>query len=175
VDKLLALVKEKKLVEGLCERELTNPEGCGFDLCLGKLHRLSGHGFMGITERDSADSKIVAEFNPKKKTSFIIKPGEGYLATIIEKVNMPDNLTAAMSLRSTFYRSGIMMQGGNIPPGYFGELSFFLFNAGPVDFEVEMGSRITHIIFSQVSGKTALYRGQWKGGRVTSKGKEVQV
>jgi len=42
VDKLLKMVKENKLVENLCERELTNPEGAGFALCLGKVHRISG-------------------------------------------------------------------------------------------------------------------------------------
>ncbi len=29
---LLKLVKKKKLVENLCDRELQNPEGTGFDL-----------------------------------------------------------------------------------------------------------------------------------------------
>ena len=33
--KLLELVHKKKLVEGLSDRELTNPEGAGFDLRLG--------------------------------------------------------------------------------------------------------------------------------------------
>ena len=32
--KLLELVKKKKLVENLAHRELTNPEGAGFDLRL---------------------------------------------------------------------------------------------------------------------------------------------
>ena len=35
VDRLLQLVKEKKLVENLAERELTNPEGAGFDIRAG--------------------------------------------------------------------------------------------------------------------------------------------
>ena len=42
VDKLLKLVREKKLVEDLCERELKNPEGCGFDLRLGKVWKIKG-------------------------------------------------------------------------------------------------------------------------------------
>lgn len=175
VDKLLELVESKKLVEGLCERELTNPEGCGFDLCLGKVHKISGNAFMGITERDSADVKLILEYNEKKKQSLVIKPGESYLVTTQEKVNMPDNLTAAMWSRGTLYRSGLVMSGGNIPPGYTGELSFLLFNAGTGEVEIEMGSRIAHIVFWEVSGQTALYRGQWKGGRITTPGKEVQV
>lgn len=175
VDKLLNLVKIQKLVEGLCERELTNPEGCGFDLCMGKAHRISGKGFMGLTERDSANAELVIEYDPKQKKVFRINPGESYLITTNEKVNLPDNLTASMSLRGTMYRSGIIMSGGNIAPGYSGELSFLFYNAGRAEMEFELGSRIVHIIFMEVDGMTNSYRGQWKGGRVSSNGKELQV
>ncbi|MFA7243915.1 MAG: hypothetical protein WC080_01320 [Patescibacteria group bacterium] len=175
VDKLLDLVKKQKLVENLCERELTNPEGCGFDLCLGKVHEISGRGFMGLTERDSTDSKLLYEYIPEKKQSVIFKPGDCYLVTTNEKVNMPLNLTAAMWLRSTLFRSGIIMSGGKIDPGYCGELSFLFYNSGPCEFEIELGARIVHIMFFEISGKSNAYRGQWKGGRVTSKGKEIQV
>ena len=45
--KLLQLVKTKKLVEGLSERELTNPEGAGFDLRVGEVYEISGNAFLG--------------------------------------------------------------------------------------------------------------------------------
>lgn len=175
VDKLLELVKEKKLIEGLCDRERTNPEGCGFDLCLGKVHTISGRGFMGLTERDSANSKLMKEYDPNKRQRVVIKPGEGYLVTTVEKVNLPLDLTANMWLRSTLYRSGIIMSGGNIAPGYSGELSFYFYNAGRAEMEIELGARIVHIMFFEVSGQANEYRGQWKGGRVSSAGKEVQI
>jgi len=175
VDKLLKLVKEKNLVEGLCERELTNPEGCGFDLCLGQVHKIKGEGFMGLTERDSVDSELLYKFNPKKKHSIVFKPGDCYLVTTNEKVNMPNDLTAAMWLRSTLFRSGLIMSGGKIDAGYCGELSFLFYNAGPCKFEIELGARIVHIMFFPIEGSANAYRGQWKGGRVTSKKKEVQV
>jgi len=175
IDKLLKLVKTKNLVENLSERELTNPEGCGFDLCLGQVHKISGVGFMGLTERNSVDSKLILEFDPKKTRSIIIRPGESYLVTTREKLNMPLNLTAAMWLRSTLFRSGLIMSGGKIDPGYTGELSFLLFNAGQCKMKIELGARIVHIMFFEINGKTNAYRGQWKGGRVTSKKKEVQV
>ena len=38
ITKLLELVREKKLVENLCERELKNPEGAGFDLRIGEIY-----------------------------------------------------------------------------------------------------------------------------------------
>jgi hypothetical protein len=46
---------------------------------------------------------------------------------------------------------------------------------GNSDFTIELGARIVHIIFWEVSGKGAAYRGQWQGGRVTTSKEETQV
>ena len=35
--KVLELNKEYNLIEGLCKRELENPEGCGIDLRVGRV------------------------------------------------------------------------------------------------------------------------------------------
>ena len=42
---LLKLVKEKKLVKNLDKRELTNPEGAGFDLRFNELYEIEGNAF----------------------------------------------------------------------------------------------------------------------------------
>lgn len=174
-EKLLELVKSKELVEGLCERERSNPEGAGFDLCLGKAWEISGGAFLGCEERNSAKTKLLFEYKKNKKQFLIIKPGESYLVTTQEKINLPKNLTANLWLRSTLYRSGIILSGGNIAPGYRGELSFLLFNAGNCEVEIELGARIVHLLFYEVEGESNLYRGQWQGGRVSTKKKERQV
>lgn len=175
VDELLKLVKEKKLVEGLSERELTNPEGCGFDLRLGKVWEINGETFLGITERKSVDAKLLMEYNEKESRVFELKPGQQVLVTIIEKINLPDNLTVNFWLRSTLYRGGVILSGGNGAPGYNGEISFTLFNSGKCPVKIEMGARIVHIMFYEVRGKTNSYRGQWQGGRVVTGKKEKQV
>ncbi|RJQ36300.1 dCTP deaminase [Candidatus Microgenomates bacterium] len=177
--KLLQLVKTKKLVEGLSERELTNPEGAGFDLRLGEVYKISGKAFLGVTERHTADISLVAKYqNQKSKVKsqkVIIKPRDFYLVKTIESVNMPENLTASITPRSTTYRSGLMIRTGNVPPGYCGGLTFGLVNEGPVEVTIEMGARFVHIQFSEVEGKGNMYRGQWQGGRVTTTKKEKQV
>ncbi len=172
---LLELVKKNKLVENLSERELTNPEGAGFDLRLGEAYKISGKAFLGITERHTADIELVAKYNEKRKSSLRINPKEFFLVKTIEGVNMPENLTASITPRSTTYRSGLYLRTGNVPPGYCGELTFGLKNEGPVTVEIEMGARFVHIQFSEVRGGGSLYRGQWQGGRVTAKKKEKQV
>lgn len=172
---LLKLVKTKKLVENLSERELTNPEGAGFDLRLGEAYKISGKAFLGITERHTAEIELVTKYVQSKKNKLIIKPGEFYLVKTIEDVNMPDDLTASITPRSTTYRSGLYLRTGNVPPGYCGGLTFGLKNEGPITVEIEMGARFVHIQFAEVKGKGNMYRGQWQGGRVTARKKEKQV
>ncbi|GDX62019.1 hypothetical protein LBMAG33_3290 [Candidatus Levyibacteriota bacterium] len=174
-EQLLKLVKKIKLVDGLSQRELTNPEGAGFDLRLGEVYRISGDAFLGETERKTADVELVKLYVENEKINILIKPNDFFLVKTIETVNMPKNLTASITPRSTTYRSGLMIRAGNVPPGYCGGLTFGIKNEGPVDVVIEMGARFVHIQFSEVSGGGNMYRGQWQGGRVTAVKKEVQV
>lgn len=172
---LLKLVKTKNLVEGLSERELTNPEGAGFDLRLGEVYKIKGEAFLGETHRKTAEIELIKKFDSQKKGSVKIKPGDFFLVKTIESVNMPQNLTASITPRSTTYRSGLFIRTGNVPPGYCGGLIFGLKNEGSITVEIEMGARFVHIQFSEVKGGGNMYRGQWQGGRVTARKKEKQV
>ena len=192
---LLKLVKTNKLVEHLSDRELNNPEGAGFDLRLGEVYKISGDAFLGETHRKTAEIELVARYKrdyktanqPLKKSSdrgdkreakvrkVVIKPGDFFLVKTIESVNMPQNLTASITPRSTTYRSGLFVRTGNVPPGYCGGLIFGLKNEGTITVEIEMGARFVHIQFSEVKGGGSMYRGQWQGGRITARKKERQV
>ena len=172
---LLRLVKKVKLVEGLSERELTNPEGAGFDLRLGEVYKISGSAFLGETHRKTPDIKLVKSYDPTKKTSIKIKPGDFFLVKTIEKINLPLNLSAVIIPRTTTFRSGLFIRTGPIQPGYSGELTFGLKNEGPITVEIEMGARFVHLIFSEIKGGGSAYRGQWQGGRVSATKREKQV
>ena len=171
--KLLKLVKTKKIVEGLSEREVTNPEGAGFDLRLGEVYEISGSAFLGETHRQTPDIKTVAVYGKQK--SIKIKPGDFFLVKTIEKINLPINMSAVILPRTTTFRSGLFIRTGPIQPGYSGELTFGLKNEGPITVEVEMGARFVHVLFHEIKGTGEKYRGQWQGGRVTSSKKEKQV
>ncbi len=170
---LLQLVKTKKLVEGLSERELTNPEGAGFDLRLDEVYKISGDAFLGETHRKTPDIKSVAKFGRQK--SIKIKPGDFFLVKTIEKINLPVNLSAIILPRTTTFRAGLFIRTGPIQPGYCGELTFGLKNEGPITVEIEMGARFVHVLFHEIKGAGSKYRGQWQGGRVSATKKEKQV
>lgn len=174
-EKLLILVKEKKLVEDLAERELKNPEGAGFDFRIGEIYGLSSDAFLGIEERKTPNVELVAKYDPKDKTSFVFEPRKYYLMKTIERVNTPKDILILFRPRSTLYRSGIMIFTGNVSPGYQGELTFGIINLGSNPVKIELGSRVVHAMFYEVKGKTNLYRGQWQGGRVSTKKREKQI
>lgn len=175
IQELHRLVKERNLVSGLSERELTNPEGAGFDLRIGELYEVSGQGFLGVEQRETPEMKLVAQYKEGETIEIQLKPHIYYILKTIEEVNMPEDLLAIMAPRSTLFRSGIYVFGGQVPPGYKGGLNMGIYNYRDTDFRLEMGARVVHIMFFEVKGKGNLYRGQWQGGRITTDQKETQV
>jgi len=172
---LLRLVKEEKLVEDLCERELENPEGTGFDLRLGEVFKIKdGEAFLGETERHTPETESIVKYGQDKE--IILKPGDFFLVKTIEKVNLPEDIAGIFRPRSTLQRGGIGLFTATASPGYSGELTFGICNLGKNDFKIELGARFVHILFFKTGDNHSAYRGQWQGGRVSTEGKkEVQV
>ncbi|MEK7510115.1 MAG: hypothetical protein AAB567_00965 [Patescibacteria group bacterium] len=175
IKELHQLVREKNLVTNLSQRELENPEGAGFDLRIGELYEISGQGFLGVSERQTPDMKLLAKYDENKTVEVQLQPQTYYLLKTVEDVNMPENLLALMTPRSTLFRSGVYVFGGQVPPGYQGGLNMGVYNFRDTNFRLEMGARVVHIMFFEVKGESNLYRGQWQGGRVTTNQKETQV
>lgn len=174
--KLLELVKKQQLIKNLDKRELTNPEGAGFDLRLGEIHEIvGGTAFLGVTERETPNIASIAKYSPKKKSSFTVHPGIYYLMTTIEEVNLPIDICANFKPRTTTFRSGLVVRSGTAQPGYHGKLTFGMKNEGPVPITLELGCRIVFVQFHWVDGGGEAYRGQWQGGRVTTEKRETQV
>lgn len=170
---LIELIKSGKLIEGLSERELSTPEGVGFDLCVASLAEIQeGSGSLRVKTRRTPDSIVV---NPNQENCFLLAPGKTYLATTVESFNLPTTLAALFFPRTTLFRSGILFQSSVCPPGYDGPLTFSLTNTSLSNFELEVGARFAHTIIVEVSGEIGLYKGQWQGGRTSQPKDEVQI
>ena len=147
IKELHRLVNEIKLVENLCEREMKNPEGAGFDLRLGEVYEFvddpstgSGQaGFLGVEERQTPEIKLIAkndESKSEKENGFVFEPGKYYLVKTMEKVNLPTNLSGIIYPRTTMFRSGIGLFNGIVQPGYCGELTFGVCNLGKSNVKI---------------------------------------
>lgn len=175
-DKIKQLIEEKNLIENLCDREKFNPESVVIDLRLNKLFKLKGKAFLGITERQTPEAEEIASYNPDKKSSYVLKPGDYLIAETIEKINVPEDVFVLFKPRTTLHRMGIIMRGTVADPGFSGILHPAIYNAGPCEVEIELGARFCQALFVRIEGKASLYRGQWQGGRVTTgKDRETQV
>lgn len=178
--RLLEMVKNSNLIEGLCTRELTNPEGEGLEVRVGEVYKLdkNSKGYLGMDKRSTPKTILVSEYNEKKENQDVVTfyPGDYRLITTIEKVNIPKDISVEVGPRTTLQRSGMILIKSNTSPGYSGNLTFGLYNASQCEFNLELGARIAQLIFHETSENISDYRGQWNGGRVSTQGKsENQV
>ena len=89
IDKVVKLIKTKKLIEGLDEDNL-NFEGCGVDLRIGEIYEMEqDEGFLHIETRKTPNFKLLAKYEKSKKARVKLKPGRVYSAMTIEKINTP--------------------------------------------------------------------------------------
>lgn len=168
-EKLVELVRENKLLENIPESELTKAGGVSFDLRAGEMHEFSGEGFLGVTERKTPDTKLLAKYSEGKSSKVVMEPNKYYIVKTLEKINCPMHLASTLISRSTLYRSGVLLIGGLVDPGWNGELTFGLINISQKPFTIEMGARIANILFYNVEGKTKEYTGAYNGGHIGAK------
>lgn len=170
---LLTLINQGLLVTGLSDREINSPEGVGFDLTLGDLSVLSGGaGSLRVETRKTPSHTAIT---PDNTNCYSLEPSKIYIATTLEKFDLPDDLAAIFFPRSTLFRSGVAFQASILPPGYKGSMNFQLVNNFDKSFEIEQGARFAHVVFIKVEGDVNKYIGQWQGGRVTQSGFERQI
>lgn len=98
---------------------------------------------------------------------YILLPGQFVLATTMEYIRLPENLTAFVEGRSSIGRLGLFIQNaGWVDPGFEGEITLELFNANKCAIELQSGRRIGQLVFAQLDGRAlAPYRGKYQGQR----------
>lgn len=165
--------KEGQLpILNLSNRELLDPEGVGFDLRLSGIHTIQGIGSLLVETRQTPKA---TPLDPDPEGVFTLEPKRWYLATTMEKMNLPANMAGVIFPRSTLFRSGVELHTSITPPGYEGPLTFGLSVSHPEGFRIALGARFCHFVLMQVRKGSTKYRGQWNQGRIDSPNEERQV
>ena len=179
IDEVLKRVKKEKLIENLGARELKNPEGVGVDLRLGAVYKIvEGGAFIeaNLGKRKGVKVELIAEYQKRgRQKEIIIKPGDYYLVSTVETVNTPKDLMPVIFPRTSLFRAGLLLLNSKTDPGYKGTLTMGLKNLSEFAVKLQMGARIGNVVFFKVEGKTAIYRGQHQGGRISPHEEEQQV
>ncbi len=100
-----------------------------------------------------------------KTDTYVLLPGQFVLATTMEYICLPDNLTAFVEGRSSLGRMGLFIQNaGWVDPGFQGEITLELFNANRCAIELKAGRRIGQLVFARMdTSALAPYNGKYQG------------
>lgn len=97
----------------------------------------------------------------------VMPPGSFMLASTMEFVRLPTDVTAFVEGRSSIGRIGLFVQNaGWVDPGFEGELTLELFNANRQPIRLQSGRRICQLVFARMDQAATLpYQGKYQGQR----------
>lgn len=128
-----------------------------------------GNNYSIVEDSPSGIIRLNEEIEYRQITAdkYILLPGQFVLATTMEFVELPNNLTAFVEGRSSLGRLGLFIQNaGWVDPGFKGEITLELFNANRCAIELNAGRRVGQLVFAKLD-EHALnpYRGKYQGQR----------
>ena len=119
----------------------------------------------------TTDPNTVTIRKLSKGEAFTVPPGQfGYLLTE-EVVSVPADALAFISIRAkTKFRGLVNVSGFHVDPGYCGQLTFAVFNAGPLPVHLRRGRPIFLIWYASLDRETT-----FKKDGATRKGIDPEV
>jgi dCTP deaminase len=92
-----------------------------------------------------------------------ISAGTHQLVATMERVELPDDLVGTLHIRSSLARAGILASLALVDPGFRGQLTISLYNAGSDPCIMSKGDKFVQIILHSLSMKTHRpYRGKYQ-------------
>lgn len=159
---LQQLMKEGAVVVEPLEPYQVQP--ASIDLRLGRHFLKVDENSVDSLSLDSSPSYLEIE-----KDEIIIPPLSFLLATTMEFIRIPANITAFVEGRSSIGRMGLFIQNaGWVDPGFEGTITLELFNSNRLPLRLESGRRICQIVFAFMDKATRTpYAGKYQGQRKT--------
>ena len=103
----------------------------------------------------TADPTTVTVRKLAQDDAFTIPPGQFAFLLSEEIVGVPGNALAFISIRAkTKFRGLVNVSGFHVDPGYRGQLTFAVFNAGPVPIHLKRGQPIFLIWYASLDRET---------------------
>lgn len=144
------------------------------DLRLGNKFRVFKHAHVDIIDPKNYKDELLREYELQggkvkvheytyttlyiSDEPFIIHPGEFVLASTLEKVKIPEDITARLEGRSSLGRLGLLVHvtAGYIDPGFEGHITLELGNVGKLPLKLYPGMRICQLVFESMTSQASL-------------------
>ncbi len=128
--------------------------------------RLSDH-FLKVDENRMEAIRLEEKvaYEDLHQERIVIPPHSFLLATSVERIRLPDDLTAFVEGRSSIGRIGLFIQNaGWVDPGFEGTLTLELYNANRLPIRLQAGRRICQLVFARMDRAAEQpYRGKYQG------------
>jgi dCTP deaminase len=125
-----------------------------------------GRSFLKVDENTLESLSLDAEmpYVAIEKDEIILPPHTFLLATTVEFVRIPANVTAFVEGRSSIGRMGLFIQNaGWVDPGFEGRITLELYNANRLPIRLESGRRICQIVFARMDAPASRpYAGKYQ-------------
>ena len=130
--------------------------------------RLGDH-FLIVEDRQMQiiDLNTEIKYRAIEGPQITIPPHSFLLATTMETIRLPQDLTAFVEGRSSIGRIGLFIQNaGWVDPGFEGQITLELYNANSLPIRLEAGRRICQLVFCRMDQPAAVpYKGKYQGQR----------
>lgn len=136
----------------------------GFDLTLKQVSVLQDSGC--ITKRNK--ERRVCHLSPLNfdRLGYLDLPPDIYSITFNEVVNLPKNVMALATPRSSLLRCGVTVNTAVWDAGYNGRSESLLVVYNPRGFRLQQDARIIQLIFFSLSNTTEGYHGVYQGENI---------
>ncbi|MFI5359228.1 MAG: dCTP deaminase [Halanaerobiales bacterium] len=97
----------------------------------------------------------------------VIPPHSFLLATTMEYIELPDDITAFVEGRSSIGRMGLFIQNaGWVDPGFKGQITLELYNANSLPIKLTSGRRICQLVLARMDERALRpYQGKYQNQR----------
>lgn len=147
---------KEEIARGRIKIEPFNPaliQPASVDICLGKEFRIftnTREAFIDVRTKspDLVRPREIDELQP-----FTLKPGMFVLASVFEKISLPNDIAGRIDGKSSLGRLGLLVHAtaGWVDPGYQGHLTLELSNAVNLPIKLYYGMRIAQISFIRLT------------------------
>ena len=128
-----------------------------------------GNSFLKLNENKTGVMTLTdkIDYIAVDTTEIIIPSNSFLLATTMEYIKLPNDLTAFVEGRSSIGRMGLFIQNaGWVDPGFEGEITLELYNANRLPIKLEAGRRICQLVFAKMDDVALKpYSGKYQGQR----------
>jgi len=124
------------------------------------------NGEIRLEPHDLSECLNPAGYDLRCCETVVLPPKSHALVATLETVELGLNVTAYLHIRSSLAREGVIGSFAVVDPGFRGQLTLLLYNAGDSEVTLREGERIVQIVFHRLGcGAQKGYNGSYQNSR----------